>query len=104
MLRELNSKMTIRETRDTWWFNISEPQSLSRTNIIRLNLWDADNNELVKQVTLDLSSDSWLEKIQKAPSHTYKGREILKANAYRDRRTNRFILYFGRVGAGLYRI
>jgi len=104
MLRELNSKMTIRETRDTWWFNLSGSHSLTRKDIIRLNLWDTDNKKLVKQVTIVLSSSSWLEKIQKAHTHTYKGREILKVNAYRVRRTNQFIMCFGKVGDGLYQI
>ena len=104
VVKEYNSIITERETRDRWWFNVSSPENLEPTDVLRFNLWDTTKTILIKHVTIDLFKDKWLEKIQKASTHTYKGREILKVHAYRDKRTKEFIMYFGHVNDGLYRI
>lgn len=104
VVKEYNSIITESETRDRWWFNVSSPENLEPNDVLRFNLWDATNTKLIKQVTIDLSKDKWLEKIQKASIHTYKGRDILKVHAYCNKRTKEFIMYFGRVKDGLYPI
>jgi hypothetical protein len=104
VVKDYHSIITELETRDYWWFNVSSPENLEPNDVLRFNLWDTKNTKLIKQVTIDLSKDKWFEKIQKASIHTYKGRDILKVHAYRDKRTKEFIMYFGRVTDGLYRI
>jgi len=96
--------MTKRRTRDTWWFNVSHPKTLTSQDVLQFNLWDTSNNKLLKQVTIDLSDIKWISRLRHGSTHNYQGREILKVYAYRDYRIKRFILYFGHVDDGLFPI
>ena len=96
--------MTKRTTRDTWWFNVSHPKAMTSQDLLEFNLWNTKNTSLIKKISIDLSDPKWMTRVRHGSTHNYLGREILKVNAYRDYRTNRFIIYFGHVDDGLYYI
>ena len=104
MLFTYNSKMTKTTTRDIWWFNVSHPKSMTSQDLLEFNLWNTNNTSLVKKRTINLSDPKWMTRVQQGSTHNYNGREILKVNAYRDIKTQRFIIYFGHVSDGLYPI
>jgi hypothetical protein len=99
--KELNSKQWTSGNMDVWWYNISSPSKLKKQDIIRLNLWDAVNQELVKEVILDLEKN-WLQRIRQASTHFFKGREICKIHIEKRHGTNQFFIYFGRKDDGIY--
>jgi len=96
--------MTKRTNRDTWWFNVSNPTTLTPQDLLQFNLWDTSNTNLIKQVTIDLSNTKWMTRVRRGSTHNYMGRDILKVNAFRDNKTKRFVIYFGHVDDGLYPI
>jgi len=103
-MRELNSKQYTSGNKDYWWYNICSPNNLSSRDIILLNLWDAMNQNIIKQVTLDLGQNDWLRRIQLASTHYYRGTEICKIHIQRDHIINNFIIYFGLKKEGTYPI
>lgn len=97
----LNSKMFTTGNLDTWWYNISNPSELKRNDLLSLNLWDAENKELIKKVEINLDSQ-WMKRIQNASTHTYKNREICKIHIHRSHTTKEFEIYFGVKTDGVY--
>lgn len=100
----LNSKNYTSGNKDTWWYNISSPRKLTAQDSIVLNLWDTENKNIMREVTLDLGSNNWLKRIQTASTHYYEEREICKIHIHRNQITGKYILYFGRKENGIYPI
>lgn len=103
-MRELNSKQYTSGNKDIWWYNICSPFNLTSRDVILLNLWDAVNQKLIKQVTLNLGQNDWLKRIQSASTHYYRGTEICKIHIQRDHRSKEDIIYFGLKIEGAYPI
>lgn len=91
----LNSKMYSSGNYDTWWYNISTPSELKLNDKIILRLWDAENKQLIREISIPLNKE-WLSRINKASTHQYQNRIICKVHVQRRRDKDNFSLYFGK--------
>jgi len=100
-MKTLNSKMYSNGKYDRWWYNISSPHKIQLGSVFCFNLWDKNNQKLVRKSIIEMNK-TWLTRLNKASTHTYKEREICKVHIIREISKNIYSIYFGRKSDGVY--
>jgi len=103
MIKCLSSKKRSAGNRDYWWYNLSSPEDwMTKESKITFILNDKNKEDRIGSIELRLNANNWYNRIISANSQLYKRRKIIKVHIVKENKSNKFIIYFGQVGDGIY--